>query len=174
MLEQPLKLSRRHVKNVKSVVEDEFIFPIGSILTEVSIVEDREYGGKDVCLEQVQLSFQDTAVILKPLADTDEIEVVLGLNAIADTSATAYALESPNGIAEKNPEWSHSFLGKKLQTVWVCENAQGYRDQIIFAFEQLHPSIAFVAECSVLNVFRFEQIQKVNESSIKNLQSNVI
>ena len=45
-----------------------------------------------------------------------------------------------------------------LQAVWTCTNHQGYQDQIIFAFDSLRPSIAFIAECSSILVFRYEQI----------------
>ncbi|NET60797.1 MAG: hypothetical protein F6K47_33080 [Symploca sp. SIO2E6] len=49
--------------------------------------------------------------------------------------------------------WCQSFLGKQLMTVWVCENDQGYRYQVILAFEYLHPSLIFVAEGSVITAF---------------------
>ena len=48
--------------------------------------------------------------------------------------------------------------------VWVCENQQGYQDQVIFAFEQLHPTIAFIAEGSVIKVFRYQQITRETAS----------
>ena len=127
------------------MVENEL--PIGSILKEVSILEDQEFGGDELCLDRIDLIFQDTAVILQPLADTDEIEIVI--------SSVPSSLSS---TLINSPTWCSSLLGKKLQTVWVCENHQGYRDQIIFAFEQLHPSIAFICEGSVLKVFRYQQI----------------
>ena len=40
--------------------------PIGSILKEVSIVEDQEFGGNELCLDRIQLIFQDTSIILQP------------------------------------------------------------------------------------------------------------
>ncbi|MGK7904420.1 MAG: DUF6334 family protein [Hormoscilla sp.] len=126
-------------------------FPIGETLTEVSIVEYKEFGGDELCLDKVQLIFPDRTVILQPLADTDEIEIIL-------KSTTLTSLTN-------HPTWCSSLLGKKLQTVWVCENDQGYQDQIIFAFDRLHPSIAFIAEGSVLKAFHCEQILKFPGSS---------
>jgi hypothetical protein len=134
------------------MVENEL--PIGSILKEVSIVEDQEFGSAELCLDRVQLIFQDTAVILQPLADTDEIEIISS----SAPSLTNQPPSSPDSTPITSPTWCSSLLGKKLQMVWVCENHQGYRDQIVFAFEQLHPSIAFIAEGSVLKVFRYQQI----------------
>lgn len=58
-------------------------------------------------------------------------------------------------------------------TVWVCENDQGYRDQVIFAFEYLHPSIAFVAEGSVLKAFRYEQIKREKASKTQLQHSQI-
>lgn len=134
------------------MVENEF--PIGSILKEVSVVEDQEFGGDELCLDRVQLIFQDAAVILQPLADTDEIEIVLSsVPSLLDQSPS-----SSNSTLINSSSWMSSLLGKKLQMVWVCENHQGYRDQIIFAFEQLHPSIAFICEGSVLKGFRYQQV----------------
>lgn len=125
------------------MVDDEF--PIGCTLTEVSVIEDQEFTGNELCLDKVQLIFKETAVVLTTIADTDEIEIIQ---------------EPTTPTKTKTPTWCSSLIGKKLQTVWVCENAQGYRDQIVFAFERLHPSIAFIAEGSVLKVFRYEQLSR--------------
>lgn len=133
-------------------------FPIGQLLTAVSIVEYKEFGS-DECLDQVKLSFQDTTITLLPLADTDEIEVLQENTTVSSLADT--------------PFWCKSFLGKKLMTVWVCENDQGYRDQVIFAFEYLHPSIAFVAEGSVLKAFRYEQIKREKASKTQLQHSQI-
>ncbi len=132
-------------------------FPIGQPLTGVSIVEDKEFAGNELCLDQVQLIFDDIIVTLLPIADTDEIEI------INKTSHSA---------APKNtPSWCQSFLGKKLMTVWVCENNQGYQDQVIFAFEYLHPSLAFVAEGSVLKLFSSQPIYRTtSETQLQHSQ----
>ncbi|GAP97914.1 hypothetical protein NIES2104_44670 [Leptolyngbya sp. NIES-2104] len=60
-----------------------------------------------------------------------------------------------------------SIIGKKLQTVWQCENAQGYQDQIIFAFGQLQPSVTFLAEGSVLKVFQSQSLTKSRSTRLK-------
>jgi hypothetical protein len=127
--------------------------PIGSILKEVSIVEDKEFNSDELCLDRIQLIFQAGVVILQPLVDTDEIEII---SSSVPSSSDSTLINSPN--------WCSSLLGKKLQMAWVCENHQGYQDQIIFAFEQLHPTIAFIAEGSVLKVFRYQQITHKQES----------
>jgi len=123
-------------------------FPIGQTLSAVSIVEDKEDSGDRLCLDKVKLFFQDTAITLQPIADTDEIEIIP-----ETTTNTAVVADTLS--------WCQPFLGKKLMTVWVCDNDQGYRDQVIFAFDYLHPSLAFVAECSSLILFRSDPIYRV-------------
>lgn len=149
------------------MVEDEF--PIGSILKEVSIVEDQEFSSDELCLDRIQLIFKDTAVILQPIADIDEIEISL----FPATSLINQTLSSPSSAVINSPNWCNSLLGKKLQMVWVCENQQGYRDQVIFAFEQLYPSIAFIAEGSVLKVFRYQQITRTPSTNTPLKHSQV-
>lgn len=135
--------------------------PIGSILKKVSIIEEQEFGGDELCLDRIQLIFQSSAIILQPLVDTDEIEII-----------SSSVPSSPDLNLINSPTWCSFLLGKKLQMVWVCENNQGYQDQIIFAFEQLHPTIAFIAEGSVLKVFRYQQIsrEKASDKSLKYSQ----
>lgn len=84
-------------------------------------------------------------IILRPIAETDEVEIIK---------------EPYTSAPDKNetPEWSRQFLGQMLQTVWFCKNLQNYQDMVIFAFEFLHPTLAFVAEYSVLRVFSFDQM----------------
>ncbi len=130
---------------------------IGQTLTAVSIVKDEEFGGNELCLDKVKLFFQDTNITLLPLTDSDEIEI------IQESSTKHSQIDTP--------PWCQSFLGKKLMTVWICENDQGYQDQVIFAFEYLHPSIAFVAEGSVIKTFRFEQVnQLMSETPLQHTQ----
>lgn len=129
-------------------------FPIGQTLTAVSVLEDKEYGGDRLSLDKIQLVFQDTTITLLPIYDTDEVEILLETATVPAVEDTLF--------------WCESFIGKKLMTVWVCDNNQGYRDQVIFAFEYLHPSITFVAECSSLRVFLCEPVCRVK--SVTDLQ----
>ena len=122
-------------------------FPIGQTLTGVTVIEDKNFGGNELCLEQVKLLFQKQTIILLPISDTDEIEI------IRENQVDSCQINTPS--------WCQSFLDKKLMTVWVCDNDQGYRDQVIFAFGYLRPSLAFVSEGSVIKVFNYEQIYRV-------------
>lgn len=161
---------------MKSTVEDEFDFPIGSPLIEMSLLEDRVFGGDELCLDEVQLIFTSTKIILQPIADTDEIDIILKSETYRRTPFLPKVMALELGSredGEDDPNWYNSFIGKKLQTVWVCENSQGYRDQIIFAFEYLHPNISFVAEGSVLKVFQCQQIHRGTKAMIEILDSEL-
>jgi hypothetical protein len=133
-------------------------FPIGQTLTGITVIEDKEFGGNELCLEQVKLLFQEQTIILSPISDTDEIEILRENEVDKSTINT--------------PSWCQSFLGKKLMTVWVCDNDQGYQDQVIFAFGYLRPSLAFVSEGSVIKVFNYEPIYRVLSDS--QLQHNQV
>ncbi|MFN6570109.1 DUF6334 family protein [Dendronalium sp. ChiSLP03b] len=136
------------------MVENEF--PIGQTLTAVSIVEEEEFAGNELCLDEVKFFFQDTTVTLLPLTDTDEIEIIK---------------ESSDISSRDTPSWCNLFIGEKLMNVWVYENDQGYLDQVIFAFDSLHPSIAFVAEGSVIKVFVYDQLCKEKELAKTNYRA---
>lgn len=122
-------------------------FPVSEVLTGVEIVKKQTGTGHLVRLDEARLSFENTVVILRPIAETDEVEI----------THSPYTFVSNEN---QTPEWLHPFLGQTLQTVWVCENLQNYQDMVVFAFEFLHPTLAFVAECSVLRVFRLAQIRQ--------------
>jgi hypothetical protein len=125
--------------------------PIGQSLIAVSIVEEPEFNINELAISQIDLFFPNTKITLLPIADTDEIEIVQQ----ADTTCTI-----------DTPLWCQDLITKKLMAVWICDNHQGYRDMVTFAFDSLHPSIAFVAEGSVLKVFRYEQIYKSRNNEL--------
>ncbi|QSJ16704.1 hypothetical protein JYQ62_34335 [Nostoc sp. UHCC 0702] len=145
-------------------------FPIGQRLIDISTVEDQEFDGNELCLNEVNLYFEDTEnqiilVTLLPVIDTDEIEVKIK------------AMNDGNRIHAKpsmgeNQLLSSIAMNEKLMSVWVCENVQGYQDQVIFAFQNLHPTITFLAEGSVIKVFMHEQLYKKVDESAKVYEAN--
>lgn len=126
-------------------------FPIGEILIGVSVLENTDFQVDEIRLDQVKLFFQNTAITLRSLPDTDEVEIT--------QEPVDSFIKSDN-----TPSWCKQFLGKMLQTAWICENAQNYQDQVILAFEFMTPTLAFLAEGSALNVLRFEKIRKADSS----------
>jgi len=136
-------------------------FPIGQTLLGISTQEDQEFEGDELCLDQVKLYFEDTEhkitwITLSPLVDTDEIDVKIEKNTKKPTKKNPHF--HADGNIGNNQLFSSLGLGTRLMAVWICENDQGYKDQVIFAFESLHPQIAFVAEGSVIKAFINQQI----------------
>jgi|GEM_PF-2053025 len=144
-------------------------FPIGQRLIGVSTIEDQEFDGNELCLNEVNFYFEDTedritVVTLLPIIDTDEIKVIIE-EAIKE-GTKVYAKSSVGN----NKLLFSLALGVKLMSVWVCENIQGYQDQVIFAFQTLHPSITFLAEGSTIKVFVHEQVYKTENELTKAYQ----
>lgn len=139
-------------------MDDEF--PIGYSLKEVIVQEDKEFDSNELCLDWVLLSFGDRTVTLKACPDTDEIEITI--NSVDKQTESAAAGSSQ---ANSMSHWFYPLINQKLQAVWVCENNQGYQDQVIFAFDHLRPSVSFLAEGSVIKVFRYAQVLR-NENRI--------
>ena len=141
---QQLKSLSKRGKSVKSMAARNK-FPIGDPLIGISIVEET-FGGDELCIDRVELIFQKKTIVMTPIVETDEIEI--------ETISTV------SSELTKTPPWGDFMIGKKLQMVWVCKNSQGYKDQILFAFDRLEPSIAFISEGSVIKAFHYKQIYK--------------
>ena len=131
-------------------------FPIGQKLNAVTVIEDKEFNNNELCLDKIQLFFEDVVMTLSPIIDTDEIEITQEYH--------------HNNYELKTPDWCEQFLGKKLMNIWVCENNQEYQDQIILAFDNLHPSISFISEGSVIKVFTYQQVKSIINQNKKLCQ----
>jgi hypothetical protein len=113
---------------------------IGKTLQGIRTIAETDFDINEACYALVELIFQDYTIVLKPIADTDEIEFTQ-LPTTAPIKSTA-------------PDWATNLLHQKLQTFWLSENAQGYQDQVTFAFGQLQPNVIFLAEGSTIKVFQ--------------------
>ncbi|MDM8519438.1 DUF6334 family protein [Anaerolineales bacterium HSG6] len=127
------------------VVSDEF--PISYNLTGISVVENKIFGGKNLLLEEVNLFFAEVNKVIKlrPLGDTDEIEITQ---------------QTVTNVSTGAPYWGETFIGKQLQAIWVCDNNQGYQDMVIFGFDWLRPSLTFISEVSMLVVMGHNETVK--------------
>lgn len=140
-------------------------FPIGQTLLGVSTKEDQEFDGDELCLDQVKLYFEDTEhkitwITLSAIVDTDEIDVKIEKNTKKPTKKNPHSPFHADGNNQLAKLATSLVQGTRLMAVWICENDQGYKDQVILAFESLHPNIAFVAEGSVIKAFLNQQILK--------------
>ncbi len=135
------------------MVENEL--SIGEPLLAIVIQEDKTFTGEELCLDRIDFIFATQTLTLTPIVDTDEIELT-----ITETSNVDLCDRQ-----ECSPEFGRSIIGKPFQTLWHCENLQGYQDQIILAFGTLKPSLSILSEGSVLKVFRY---QTIDRSVLKN------
>ncbi len=122
--------------------------PIGAPLLAIAIQEDETFTGTELCLDRIEFIFATQTLTLTPIVDTDEIALKLTETCSIDLCDRQ----------ECSPEFGRSIIGKPLQTLWNCENAQGYQDQIILAFGSLQPSLSILAEGSVLKVLQCQTI----------------
>jgi hypothetical protein len=117
---------------------------IGQALQWIHTVAESDFITDEACYAQVELIFPHYTIVLKPIEDTDEIE----LTQIATTA------KMPSASPTVAPQWGADLIQQKLQTFWRSENAQGYQDQVTFAFGQLQPNLMFLAEGSTIKVFQ--------------------
>jgi hypothetical protein len=113
---------------------------IGKTLQGIHAIAETEFNLNEACYALVELVFQDYTIVLKPIADSDEIEFT--------------QISTTDPIKLVAPNWATNLLQQKLQTFWLSENAQGYQDQVTFAFGQLQPNLMFIAEGSAIKVFQ--------------------
>jgi hypothetical protein len=130
------------------MIENEL--PIASPLLAIVIQEDKTFTASELCLDRIEFIFATQTLTLMPIVDTDEIELT-----ITETSNIDLCDRQ-----ECSPEFGRSMIGKPLQTLWQCENSQGYQDQIILAFGTLQPSLSILSEGSVLKVFQYQTIDR--------------
>jgi hypothetical protein len=124
--------------------------PIGAPLLSIAIQEDKTFTASELCPDRIEFIFATQTLTLTPIVDTDEIELTIAENSNIDLCDRQ----------ECSPELGRSMIGKPLQTLWHCENSQGYQDQIIFAFGTLQPSLSILSEGSVLKVFQYQTIDR--------------
>ena len=135
-------------------------FPIASPLEGILVRESEDFNNQEIELDQVFLIFHKKIITLTPNDETDEIDI----KCLNGTLPEAEALVEGCTDRRIHSPWYSNFIGEKLQTVWVCENAQGYRDQIIFAFGTLHPNLIFLCEGSAISVFHSQPIYRETAS----------
>lgn len=149
------------------MAENNFDDLIGFTLKNVTFVEDKELELDEITLDSISFHFEHKLINLKSLPETDEIRLdIKSLDTLHIVSSISNYVDNQSLL----PDWIQNLIGKKIQAIWLCENNQGYQDQVIFAFDYLTPSISFIAEDSVLKVFQYQPVYK--QSQKKNIDHN--
>jgi hypothetical protein len=90
------------------------------------------------------LIYLDTKVlVIKPLTETDEIEILIK-DSVARESSWVDILGE--------------FVNSKLSYTWQCFNTNNYFDVFMLAFGSLRPSMAVLSEGSALNILVLEEL----------------
>ena len=138
---------------------EEFSFPIGAFLSKISVLETKDVDcGEGFNL--AVLTFNPTQyLVLQPLTN----------HQLSISPVLSYERRRVIKNLSSNLLWSKPFINKKLQSVELKESDLGYRNQIVFIFENLSQNISFLADRSVLKVScnEINQLETVSEPTDK-------
>ncbi len=125
-----------------------------AVLREVWFIPEEIQGPEDWCFAQVAFLFDGSALVFTPIADTDEVRM-------AEVEARDFRvtpkMRQPAGLfAASFAGVFAEAMGERLSDLWRCRNSRGYDDLVVLSFGPLVPSVALLAMCSSLNVYRFQ------------------
>ena len=133
---------------MKNIISE---IPLNQPLRKIQQIEDTDFDTDELCLDRLDLIFPTFQLVVLPVVETDEIEILLQSHQFTE-------LDSISG--QQPPPWAADLLNQTLQMIWVCENQQGYTDQLILAFDTLQPTLGILAEGSVLKPFLMRSLTK--------------
>ena len=136
---------------MKSIIDQ---IPLNQPLISIVEHQDTEFETDELCLDRLDLIFPNYQLTILPVTETDEIEISIQPNRGVYHTVNQAALRA----ATRNC-WE-PLLHQTLQMIWLCQNQQGYTDQLIFAFETLQPTLGILAEGSVLKPFYMRSISR--------------
>lgn len=93
---------------------------------------------------KIIISFQDKTIIISPITETDEIDVVLKPIKFYPSKSMFYKI--------------YPLSNNKLNYIWNGVNNMGYSDMLCFSFFHLHPSIIILSEANKLLLFECNPI----------------
>jgi len=132
---------------MKSIIDQ---IPLNQPLISIVEHQDTEFETDELCLDRLDLIFPSYQLTILPVTETDEIEILI--------QPDRGVYHTVNQAALRNC-WE-PLLHQTLQMIWLCQNQQGYTDQLIFAFETLQPTLGILAEGSVLKPFYMRSISR--------------
>ncbi len=111
--------------------------------SEYKLNSDFASGNNSLFLDFLKLHFEEHIVVITPNNDIDEIEVEIFLK----DEQTTPQLSSSNFFPDE-------FTGSRLGYTWQGINTNGYSDVLIFAFNNLIPSMLVLCEGSCLKILK--------------------
>lgn len=94
-------------------------------------------------VDKVLIYLETKVLVIKPLTETDEIEILIK-DSVARESSWVDILGE--------------FVNSKLSYTWQCFNTNNYFDVFMLAFGSLRPSMAVLSEGSALNILVLEEL----------------
>lgn len=148
---------------MKNIISE---IPLNQPLGKIQQIEDTDFATDELCLDRLDLIFPTFQLVVLPVVETDEIEILLQSHQVTE-------LDYRSG--RQTPPWAADLLNQTLQMIWVCENQQGYTDQLILAFDTLQPTLGILAEGSVLKPFLMRSLpkQSTSQSGLMNFLDEV-
>lgn len=122
------------------------IFPVQVFLSKVWVWPCKEFEPEESCFDRILFEFPGRNVMVEPIWDTDEILVQ----------------DVPEDSIKLNEASEHlkEYFGRTLNQYWTCENAQGYFDLLMLAFDDLQPSLGILSEGSSLKILECERVER--------------
>ena len=139
---------------MKSIIDQ---IPLNQPLISIVEHQDTEFETDELCLDRLDLIFPNYQLTILPVTETDEIEISIQPNRGEDNTVNLVLREA---LRAATRNWWEPLLHQTLQMLWLCQNQQGYTDQLIFAFETLQPTLGILAEGSVLKPFYMRSISR--------------
>ena len=117
---------------------------LGKKIENIEIFLDKDYPNQHNILEKIVFYLDNKALILKPIADTDEIKID-----ICDVKNIAPQTNQPHILSK--------FIGSNLNYTWNATNIKGYFDVFLMSFHNLTPDLMILSEGSSLKLFFLQQ-----------------
>ncbi|MEO5930171.1 MAG: DUF6334 family protein [Candidatus Kapaibacterium sp.] len=114
-------------------------FPNGDMLIAIEGKVDPLFKERGADFDEIVLFFEESTVMLRPIADTDEISIDI----------------SPPSRIDKRRRRLRLFpelTGRRLNFSWIYSNNRGYEDLIMMAFDDTTPSFGVLCVGSQLQI----------------------
>ena len=134
---------------MKSIIDQ---IPLNQPLISIVEHQDTEFETDELCLDRLDLIFPNYQLTILPVTETDEISI--------QPNRGVYNTVNQAALRAATRNFWEPLLHQTLQMIWLCQNQQGYTDQLIFAFETLQPTLGILAEGSVLKPFYMRSISR--------------
>lgn len=147
--------------------EIENLFPVGSTLKTVSVIDSKKQEGETFMHNLVILTFSSAQYcVLQSLAKPDRISL---------SAVLSYERRQVLRSLLLNPAWSQEFIGKELEKFLLTKNQQNQYQKLTCEFRELGQSLNFISQNSLLKVHLEAKLQtEPSSQSSKSKQASLL